>query len=232
MINIRPSAERGHNDFGWLNTRYTFSFNNYFDHRFTGFSDLRVINEDLIAAGSGFPPHSHQDMEILTYVITGSLSHKDSLGNGTTIKSEEVQKMTAGTGVTHSEFSSDEERTHLLQVWITPNQNGLIPNYEQRLVSTEMKLNRMCLIASGSDERETIKINQDTQIFATVLEEGKQVDYQMKSDRRAWTQIISGQILINGVSLKAGDGAGIISEELVRIESVNKNSEFLFFDLR
>jgi redox-sensitive bicupin YhaK (pirin superfamily) len=232
MINIRPSAERGHNDFGWLNTHYTFSFNNYFDHRFTGFSDLRVINEDLIEAGSGFPPHSHQDMEILTYVITGSLSHKDSLGNGTTIKSEEVQKMTAGTGVTHSEFSSDAERTHLLQIWIIPNQNGLAPNYEQRLVSAEMKLNKMCLIASGSDEGEAIKINQDTQIFATVLEEGKVVDYQMKPERRAWIQIISGQISVNGVSLKAGDGAGIISEELIRIKSANKNSEFLFFDLR
>lgn len=232
MISIRRSDERGRADYGWLDTSYTFSFNTYYDPRFMGFRDLRVINEDLIEPDQGFPTHAHSDMEILTYVVRGELSHRDSMGNGTTIRPDEVQRMTAGTGVEHSEYSSPTERTHLLQIWILPEERGLEPGYEQTLFPPEEKKGRLRLIASRGGTDGSVHINQDVSLYASILDEGETVTHEPAEGRHAWIQVIRGGLELNGHELEAGDGAAVSEESELRFRSLADGTEFLLFDLR
>ena len=231
MITIRKSDERGHANHGWLDTHYTFSFSDYYDPRFMGFRDLRVINEDYIEPAQGFPEHGHRDMEIITYMISGELSHRDSLGNGETIRPNEVQRMTAGTGVRHSEFSSPTVKTHLLQIWILPEQNSLTPSYEQKRFSPDEKQGQLRLIASRGGDDGSVKINQDVSIYASILKNGDQVAHDLAEGRHAWVQLISGSLDVSGETLNAGDGAAISEETGLRIKALLDNSEFLLFDL-
>ena len=231
MINIRRSDERGHADHGWLDTHYTFSFSDYYDPQFMGFRDLRVINEDLIEAGQGFPKHGHRDMEIITYMISGELSHRDSMGNGETIHTNEVQRMTAGTGVLHSEFSSPTDKTHLLQIWILPEQNRLKPGYEQKIFSPEEKQGKLRLIASRGGDDGSVHINQDVKLYASMLNIGEEVLLGLAKGRHAWVQLISGSLDVNGETLNAGDGAAISEETALKIKALDDKTEFLLFDL-
>jgi redox-sensitive bicupin YhaK (pirin superfamily) len=232
MITVRKSNERGHFNFGWLDTFHTFSFADYYDPEFMGFRDLRVINEDRIAPGQGFPTHGHRDMEIITYVISGALSHRDSMGNGETIFPDEVQRMTAGTGVLHSEFSSPDENTHLLQIWIVPERRGLEPSYEQKRFPRETKRGSLRLIASRNGEDDSVMINQDVKVFASVLDSGETISYAVAPGRHCWLQVISGKLDVNGSGLSAGDGAAISDESEIRLTAAEDNTEFLLFDLK
>ncbi len=232
MIKIRRSKERGHANHGWLDTHFTFSFADYYDRRFMGFRDLRVINEDYIEADQGFPKHGHRDMEIITYMISGEISHRDSMGNGETVRPSEVQRMTAGTGVLHSEYSSPTEKTHLLQIWILPEKNRLEPSYEQKVFSAEEKQDKLRLIASRGGDDGSIHINQDVKLYSSILGGGKTVSLDLARGRHAWMQLISGAIDVNGTTLDAGDGAAISEETALKIRAYEDNSEFLLFDLR
>ena len=231
MIKVRRSKERGHANHGWLDTHYTFSFSDYYDPRFQGFRNLRVINEDFIEPDQGFPKHGHRDMEIITYMIDGELSHKDSMGNGETIRPNEVQRMTAGTGVLHSEYSSPTDKTHLLQIWILPEKHGLTPSYEQKLFAPEDKKGRLRLIASKGGDDGSVSINQDVKLYASVLQSGKQVSHELADGRHAWIQMISGSLDVNGYSLEKGDGAAISDEKSLKIAATDDETEFLLFDL-
>ncbi len=232
MIKIRQSKERGHANHGWLDTRYTFSFSDYYDPQFMGFRDLRVINEDFIEPDQGFPKHGHRDMEIITYMISGELSHRDSMGNGETIHPGEVQRMTAGTGVLHSEYSSPTDKTHLLQIWILPEENRLTPGYEQKLFAAEGKQGKLKLIASRGGDDGSVHINQDVKLYASVLAEGKSVSHDIADGRHAWVQLISGALDVNGYTLEAGDGAAISEEQKLKLMAHENNTEFLLFDLK
>jgi len=231
MISIRRSNERGKANYGWLDTNYTFSFNDYYDSRFMGFRNLRVINEDFIEPGQGFPKHGHRDMEIITYMVSGELSHRDSMGNGETIHPHEVQRMTAGTGVRHSEYSSPTDKTHLLQIWILPEKENLEPGYEQKIFSPEEKQGKLRLVASHGGDDGSVKINQDVNLYASILNKGDQVSHDLVDGRHAWLQLISGSIDVNGETLNAGDGAAISEERTLRVKSLENYSEFLLFDL-
>lgn len=231
MINIRRSKERGHANYGWLDTNYTFSFSNYYDPRFMGFRDLRVINEDFIAPDQGFPTHGHRDMEILTYVIKGELSHKDSMGNGTRILPNEVQRMTAGTGVLHSEYSSPTDETHLLQIWILPEEENLTPGYEQTYFPPEDKQGKLKLVASRAGTDGSVTIHQDVNLYSSILATGETVEHNLAENRHAWVQIVKGEIELNGEILKQGDGAAVSDESLLKIKSLADETEFLLFDL-
>lgn len=232
MIKIRRSKERGHANHGWLDTHYTFSFSDYYDPQFMSFRDLRVINEDFIEPDQGFPKHGHRDMEIITYMISGELSHRDSMGNGETIHPGEVQRMTAGTGVLHSEYSSPTDKTHLLQIWILPEENRLTPGYEQKLFEPEGKQGKLKLIASRGGDDGSIHINQDVKLYASVLAEGTSVSHEIADGRHAWVQLISGALDVNGYTLEAGDGAAISEEQKLKLTAHEDNTEFLFFDLK
>jgi redox-sensitive bicupin YhaK (pirin superfamily) len=232
MIKIRRSDERGKANYGWLDTNYTFSFSDYYDPRFMGFRDLRVINEDFIEPAQGFPKHGHRDMEIITYVISGELSHRDSMGNGETIRPHEVQRMTAGTGVLHSEYSSPTDRTHLLQIWILPEKQNLKPDYEQKYFGADEKKGRLRLVASRGGDDGSVKINQDVSVFASILSNGEAIVHNLASGRHAWVQLISGTISVNGERLNAGDGAAVSDEDQLKITAAADNSEFLLFDLK
>ena len=231
MITRRRSDERGHANHGWLDTHYTFSFSDYYDPQFMGFRDLRVINEDHIEADQGFPKHGHRDMEIITYMISGELSHRDSLGNGETIHPHEVQRMTAGTGVLHSEFSSPTDKTHLLQIWILPEQNRLTPGYEQKLFAPAEKQGKLRLVASRGGDDGSVHINQDVRLYASILKNGEEVALDLAEGRHAWIQLISGKLDVNGETLEAGDGAAISEEKALSIKALDDNTEFLLFDL-
>src|SRR6188768_1998352 len=231
MIKIRRSNERGHADHGWLDTRYTFSFSDYYDPAFMGFRNLRVINEDRVEPGQGFPKHGHRDMEIITYMISGELSHRDSMGNGETIHPHEVQRMTAGTGVLHSEFSSETDETHLLQIWILPEAKRLTPGYEQKLFSAEEKSGKLRLVASRGGDDGSVHINQDVRVYASILQAGEQVSHSIVEGRHAWVQVISGSLDVNGEILEAGDGAAISDEARLELRSLADKTEFLLFDL-
>jgi redox-sensitive bicupin YhaK (pirin superfamily) len=231
MIRIRKSNERGHFDFGWLDTYHTFSFGDYYDPEFMGFSDLRVINEDRVGRETGFPTHGHRDMEIITYVLEGALQHRDSMGNGSVIQPGDVQRMTAGTGVTHSEANpSTTEPCHLLQIWILPSARGLNPGYEQKNFSSEEKQNQLRLIASNDGRAGSVTINQDASIFASVLKPNHEVTHTLAAGRNAWLQIARGSIALNGKELQQGDGAAITNETKVNLTG-REVSEFLLFDL-
>jgi len=231
MIKIRRDKERGHANYGWLDTNYTFSFSNYYDPRFMGFRDLRVINEDFIAPDQGFPTHGHRDMEILTYVIRGEISHKDSMGNGTTILPNEVQRMTAGTGILHSEYSSPSEETHLLQIWILPEEENLTPGYEQTFFAPEEKQGKLKLVASRGGDDGSVTIHQDVNLYSSILAKGETVEHNLAENRHAWIQLVKGSIELNGETLNQGDGAAVSDETKLKIKSLADETEFLLFDL-
>jgi quercetin 2,3-dioxygenase len=232
MINIRPGDERGHTRIEWLDSRHTFSFDRYHDPEHMNFRQLRVINEDWVAPGEGFPTHSHRDMEIITYVLEGALEHKDSLGTGSTIRPGEVQRMSAGRGISHSEFNhSQKDTVHLLQIWIMPKQRGLEPSYEQRSFNLEEAQDRFHLVATGSGAPESITIHQDVELYVSRISPGKMVEYRLSPGRHAWIQVARGDVSINGKQLKAGDGAAVSGEEMVEIKAADKQAEILLFDL-
>ena len=231
MIKIRRSNERGHANHGWLDTNFTFSFADYYDPRFMGFRDLRVINEDFIEPAQGFPTHGHRDMEIITYMISGELSHRDSMGNGETIRPSEVQRMTAGTGIRHSEYSSPTNKTHLLQIWILPEKNNLQPGYEQKLFAPEEKQGQLRLVASRGGDDGSVHINQDVKLYASILNNTEEMSLDLAEGRHAWIQLISGSLDVNGQALKHGDGAAVSEEVSLKIKSLADKSEFLLFDL-
>lgn len=231
MFDIIRSESRGGADHGWLQAKHTFSFADYQDPARVRFGKLRVINEDRIAPGQGFGTHPHNDMEIITYVISGAIEHKDSMGNGTVIPAGDVQRMTAGTGVLHSEFNhSQDEELHLLQIWIFPEENGLEPGYEQTQFPREAKLNRLCLIGSRDGREDSVTIHQDVDLYASLLESGKQVTLDGVADRRVFIQVVSGELRINGELVGAGDGMQIRQEDSVNITALSE-SEFLLFNL-
>ena len=231
MINIRRAQERGHFNFGWLDTYHTFSFGEYYDPRQMGFRSLRVINEDRVAPGYGFPTHPHQDMEILTYVLAGALEHRDSMGTGSIIRPGEVQRMSAGTGVTHSEYNpSREEPIHLLQIWLLPERRGIRPSYEQKQFAEEEKRGRLRLIASPDAADGSVIIHQDARLYATILDAGAEVTHELAPARHAWVQVVGGEVEVNGGRLGASDGAAGSEEEAVRLKAVAE-AELLLFDL-
>lgn len=231
MITIRKSADRGHLNHGWLDTYHTFSFDQYYDPDHMSFRSLRVINEDRVDAGRGFPTHSHRDMEIITYILSGALRHQDSMGNGSIIEPGDVQRMTAGTGVSHSEFNpSQSEAVHLLQIWILPNTRGLKPGYEQKAFSEEERKGRLRLIASADGREGSVTVNQDASIYASILEEGEEVTKSLDPQRHAWIQVARGEVEVNGNQLVQGDGAAVSEEEELKI-SATAPAEILLFDL-
>lgn len=231
MITIRKSADRGHLNHGWLDTYHTFSFDQYYDPDHMSFRSLRVINEDRVDAGRGFPTHSHRDMEIITYILSGALRHQDSMGNGSIIEPGDVQRMTAGTGVSHSEFNpSQSEAVHLLQIWILPNTRGLKPGYEQKAFSEEERKGRLRLIASADGREGSVTVNQDASIYASILEEGEEVTKSLDPQRHAWIQVARGEVEVNGKQLVQGDGAAVSEEEELKI-SATAPAEILLFDL-
>jgi len=231
MITLRPGNERGHANHGWLDTYHTFSFANYYDRRHMGFRDLRVINEDWVQPGRGFGTHCHRDMEIITYVLKGALEHKDSLGNGSVITPGEVQRMSAGTGIAHSEFNpSPTEPVHLLQIWILPNQQGVEPSYEQKTFAPEEKLGQLRLIAAPDGRQGAVTIHQDVDLYASILQPGDRVSHSLSPDRHAWLQVVRGSVVLNGLPLTAGDGAAASGESSLEMLS-EAEAEILLFDL-
>jgi len=232
MIEVIRSESRGAADHGWLNAKHTFSFADYYDPDRIQFGDLRVINEDRIAPGKGFGTHPHRDMEIVTYIIDGAIEHKDSMGNGTVIEAGEVQRMTAGTGVLHSEFNhSPEKELHLLQIWIFPEKANLEPGYEQTRFPREDKLNRLRLVGSRDGRDGSVTIHQDVDLYSSVLEAGQSVTHDPRQGRRIFIQVVSGSLQVNDADLSAGDGAKIEGASTIRI-TARSEAEFLLFDLR
>ena len=231
MIYVRHAAARGHFNFGWLDTHHTFSFGEYYDPRNMGFRALRVINEDYVRAGHGFPTHPHRDMEIITYILKGALEHKDSMGNGTVIIPGEVQRMSAGTGIRHSEKNpSAEEDVHLLQIWIMPQEYGLEPGYEQKMFTADEKRGRLRLIASKDGRDGSVTIHQDAELYAALLDEGQEIAHQLPRGRHAWVQVARGAVEVNGQLLRQGDGAALSDEERLSIAG-REAAEVLLFDL-
>jgi len=232
MILLRPSSERGYFDFGWLKTFHTFSFADYWDPRWMGFHGLRVINEDRIAPAEGFGTHPHRDMEIITYVISGFLQHRDSMGNGSVLKPGEVQRMSAGSGITHSEFNgSDSVPCHLLQIWLLPEQKGITPSYEEKVFPRETKLDRLCPIATPDRREGSLIINQNAVVYASILSKGSELEYKVETGRSVWLQLISGALSVGETSLNAGDGAGLTEVDRLTLKVVEE-SEFLLFDMK
>jgi quercetin 2,3-dioxygenase len=231
MIEIRKSQERGHFDHGWLNTYFTFSFADYYDPKHVHFRTLRVLNDDRVAPGEGFPTHPHRDMEIVTYVLEGALEHRDSMGSGSVIRPGDVQYMSAGSGVTHSEFNaSDKEPVHMLQIWMFPEKQGLKPVYGQKNFSDKEKRGKLRLLVSPDGRDGSLKIRQDNDLYATVLGKGEAVRHELKPDRHAYVQVARGSVTLNGKPLDEGDGAAISAEKAVELTGVN-NAEVLLFDL-
>jgi redox-sensitive bicupin YhaK (pirin superfamily) len=231
VISIRRSADRGHADHGWLDTYHTFSFADYYDARYMGWGALRVINEDRVAPGEGFPPHAHRDMEIVTYVLAGALEHKDSLGTGSVIRPGDVQRMSAGTGVRHSEYNpSATEPVHLLQIWIEPARRGIPPGYEQRTIAAADKRGQLRVIAAPDGREGAVTIQQDALVYAAVLQPDERVAHILRAGRRAWVQVAHGAVTLSGHPLAQGDGAGVQGErEIVLVGT--ESAEILLFDL-
>jgi quercetin 2,3-dioxygenase len=232
MIQIRRGKERGHANHGWLDTYHSFSFSDYYDPKFMGFRSLRVINEDWVKPGFGFPTHPHRDMEIITYVLEGSLEHKDSMGTGSVIRPGEIQKMSAGTGVRHSEFNhSKDELVHLYQLWILPEKEGLKPMYEQKGIPAEEKQGKLRLLASPTPNDGAVQLSQDAELYTVQLDPGKKVDHRLDEGRYAWVQVIRGTMNVAGNELNAGDGAALSQEKLVQMSGIKDGGEVLLFDL-
>lgn len=231
MIEIRKSQERGHADHGWLDSYHTFSFADYHDPSHMQFGSLRVINEDRVQPGQGFGTHGHRDMEIVSYVLEGALEHKDSMGNGSIIRPGDVQRMSAGTGVTHSEFNaSQSELVHFLQIWILPETTGLAPGYEQKHFALDDKRNRLCLMASPDGRGGSVTIRQDACLYASVLEDGGSVTHALGPKRRAYVHVARGGGEVNGHVLQGGDGARITDEPIISLKGA-PGAEVLFFEM-
>ena len=230
MITIRKSEDRGHFNHGWLDTYHTFSFDQYYDPAHMHWRSLRVINEDRVAAGQGFPTHSHRDMEIITYILEGALEHRDSMGNGSVIRPGDVQRMTAGTGVSHSEFNpSKSEPVHLLQIWILPNAQDLTPGYEEKNFPETERAGKLRLIASNDASDGSVELRQDARVYTSILEAGQSVEHALADNRYAWLQIARGTVKLNELEMKQGDGAAVSRETLNII--ADDRAELLLFDL-
>lgn len=231
MIRLRPAAERGFADHGWLSTAHTFSFAQYHDPAHMGYRALRVINDDRVAPGGGFPTHPHRDMEIVSYVVEGALEHRDSLGTGSVIRPGDVQRMSAGTGVTHSEFNpSDSEPMRLIQIWLLPEQRGLTPSYEQKHFTAAERRGRLRLVASPDGADGSVRIHQDARIYAGLLGKGEIAHHAIEPGRGLWLQIVRGQVEASGTALAEGDGAAIEKLDALRLHGVD-DAELLLFDL-
>ena len=231
MITLRRAEERGHANHGWLDSYHTFSFANYYDPRHMGFRTLRVINEDRVEPGRGFGTHPHRDMEILSYVIEGALEHKDSMGNGSMIRPGDVQRMSAGTGVTHSEFNgSRSERVHFLQIWIIPEKQGITPGYEQKHFAPADKQGKLRLVASRDGREGSVTIHQDTNVFGTVLDAGQTISFSLAANRHAWIHVVKGEVKVGGHDLRAGDAVAVSGESEITLEGL-KSADVLLFDL-
>jgi quercetin 2,3-dioxygenase len=232
MLTIRPAQDRGIANFGWLDSRHTFSFGEYQDLNHTGFADLRVINEDKVSPGKGFGTHGHRDMEIISYVLEGALEHKDSIGTGSVIRPGDVQRMSAGTGIQHSEYNASKtDPVHFLQIWILPEQKGIEPGYEQKNFATSEKQGKLRLVGSHDGRDGSITIHQDVDLYATVLSPGDSVSYGFASDRVGWAQVVRGAVQLNDRSLGAGDGVAIAQESLIALQGVAQDAEVLLFDM-
>jgi quercetin 2,3-dioxygenase len=231
MMTIRPASERGHADHGWLDSHHTFSFADYFDPAQMGFRSLRVINDDTVTGGQGFGTHPHKDMEIISYVLDGSLEHKDSMGTGSVIRPGDVQRMSAGTGVLHSEFNgSKTEPVHFLQIWLIPEQRGIAPGYEQKSFPRGERQGRLRLVASPDAQDGSVTIHTQARLYAGLFDAGESAELELASGRHAWVHIARGRARVNGKELTAGDGAAISGEKTVRIEGID-GAEVLLFDL-
>jgi redox-sensitive bicupin YhaK (pirin superfamily) len=231
VIIRRPSTERGHADHGWLDTRHTFSFGRYYDPDHMGFRDLRVINDDIVAAGMGFGTHPHDNMEIVTYVLDGALEHRDSMGTGSVLRAHDVQRMTAGTGVTHSEFNhSPDEALRLLQIWILPAERGTPPGYQEANFAREEKEGKLRLIVSPDGRDGSLSIGQDASMYAAILAPGQAVTHRLAAGRHAWVQVARGSLDLAGTVLDEGDGAAVSDEDALVITG-RTDAEFLLFDL-
>ncbi|MBD2257612.1 pirin family protein [Pseudanabaena sp. FACHB-2040] len=231
MITIRPANERGAANFGWLDSRHTFSFGNYYDPNHMGFATLRVINEDKVSPSQGFGTHGHRDMEIISYVLEGALEHKDNIGNGSIIRPGDVQRMSAGTGILHSEYNASKtDPVHFLQIWILPDQSGIEPGYEQTHFSSEEKQGKLRLVGSRDGREGSVTIHQDVNLYATSLQEGEAVDHALRQGRVAWLQVARGTIDLNGYTLTAGDGAAVTHSEVLTLAAATE-AEVLLFDM-
>ena len=231
MIAIRKSNQRGHANHGWLDTSHTFSFAGYYDPKHMGFGALRVINEDRVSPGKGFGSHGHQDMEILTYVLSGALAHKDSMGNVETLHANDLQRITAGTGIVHSEFNgSRTEPVHFLQIWLEPAAPSLKPSYQQLSLTEEQKLGNLVLVASPEGGG-PLKIHQDVQVLIGQVEAGRQLVHHLKPARQAWVHVVRGAAAVNGEALSTGDAAAVTGEPAVNIAGTDPNTEVVVFDL-
>lgn len=231
MIRVRKAQDRGHANHGWLDTYHTFSFSSYRDPNHVHFRALRVMNEDFVAAGQGFGTHPHNDMEIVTYVLEGALEHKDSMGNGEVLRPGEFQRMSAGTGITHSEFNpSATEPVHLYQIWLFPDRKGIEPSYEQKRFPAEDRRNRLQLVASREAESGSLLIHQDAKIYLSLLDKDSHVEHELPNERHAWLQVLRGSVTLNGVELKTSDGAAVSEEGSLSIQA-NEDAEIMLFDL-
>jgi redox-sensitive bicupin YhaK (pirin superfamily) len=231
MISRRPATERGHTQLDWLNSYHTFSFSEYYDAAHMGVSNLRVINDDTVVPGGGFATHGHRDMEIVSYVLSGQLEHKDSMGNGSVIRPGDVQRMSAGTGVRHSEYNpSDTEPVHFLQIWLQPNKPGVESSYAQQYFSEAERRGKLLLLVSPDGRDGSISAHQDALLYGTLLEAGEALEYNLASDRRVWVHVARGAVTINGVALVEGDGVRIEHESVILAEG-RDSAEMLLFDL-
>ena len=232
MITVRPAQARGKANFGWLDSKHTFSFGNYYDPNHMGVASLRVINEDRVQPGKGFGTHSHRDMEIISYVLEGELEHKDSIGNGSVIRPGDVQRMSAGTGIAHSEFNASSTKpVHFLQIWILPDQKGIQPSYEQKHFSLDEKQGRLRLVASPDGRDNSVTIHQDANLYVAALNNGARVNHSTDNNRSLWLQIARGSAEINGQTLQVGDGAAITQETDIELAATTDDTEILLFDL-
>lgn len=232
MLAIRPAQDRGIANFDWLDSRHTFSFGQYHDPNHMGFADLRVINEDKVSPNQGFPTHGHRDMEIITYVLEGVLEHKDSIGTGSVIYPGDVQRMSAGTGIQHSEYNASKtEPVHLLQIWILPEQKGIEPSYEQKNFAIAEKQGKLRLVGSRDGRDGSITIHQDVSLYAAALAEGESVSYTFLPNRVGWLQVARGTVQLNDQKLSAGDGAEIAQESLIALQGTAQDAEVLLFDM-
>lgn len=232
MITLRPAQARGIANFGWLDSRHTFSFGEYYDPSQMGFADLRVINEDKVAPGQGFPTHGHKDMEIISYVLSGALEHKDSIGTGSVIRPGDVQRMSAGTGIRHSEYNASKtEPVHFLQIWILPEQTGIEPGYEQKTFAETEKRGQLRLVGSRDGRSGSITIHQNVDLYAAALPAGESVSHPLATGRVAWLQVARGTVQLNDQTLTAGDGAAIAQESLITVQGTAADAEVLLFDM-
>ncbi|TNE66164.1 MAG: pirin family protein [Alphaproteobacteria bacterium] len=231
MITVRRSEDRGHANHGWLQSQHTFSFASYFDPNHMGFGPLRVINEDRVQGGQGFPTHGHRDMEIISYVIDGALEHKDTLGTGSVIVPGDVQRMSAGSGIRHSEYNhSPADTVHFLQIWIIPAKEGIRPSYEQKRFTAEEKTGQWRLVGSPDGRDGSVTIHQDVNLYAALVKSGDSIEHHTRPDRNLWVQVVRGGVSVNGKRLKAGDGAAIEDEDLIELVA-STDSEVLLFDM-